>query len=199
MICQAKTYYPGWFQRNNFYSCDNPSKKKVIILFWRSKDKWKFPILFKSNSKQFLKLYRIKITFVNVADSFSLHSNFKLRIGGRIKDKWVYQLLLGDYINISTYGFLIKSRGPMLKLMDPMSSAIKLIKHLVHEKRYVWLISEEVYLLDMWNMSNLFYIQTQWQIYRLPFLTTVMNGYAFKKGGGGGDCLEERGGGVVNE
>lgn len=123
MICQAKTYYPGWFQRNNVYSCDNPSKKKIIILFWRSKDKWKFPILFKSNSKQFLKLYRIKITFVNVAVSFSLHSNFKLRIGGRIKDKWVYQLLLGDYINISTYGFLIKSRGPMLKLMDPMSSA----------------------------------------------------------------------------
>lgn len=147
MICQAKTYYPGWFQRNNFYSCDNPSKKKVIILFWRSKDKWTFPILFKSNSKQFLKLYRIKITFVNVADSFSLHSNFKLRIGGRIKDKWVYQLLLGDYINISTYGFLIKSRGPMLKLMDPMSSAIKLIKHLVHEKRYVWLISKKVYLI----------------------------------------------------
>lgn len=122
-------------------------KKKVIILFWRSRDKWKFPILFKSNSKQFLKLYRIKITFVNVADSFSLHTNFKLRIGGRIKDKWVYQLLLGDYINISTYGFLIKSRGPMLKLMDPMSSAIKLIKHLVHEKRYVWLISKKVYLI----------------------------------------------------
>lgn len=147
MICQAKTYYPGWFQRNNFYSCDNPSKKKVIILFWRSKDKWKFPILFKSNNKQFLKLYRIKITFVNVADSFSLHSNLKLRIGGRIKDKWVYQLLLGDYINISTYGFLIKSREPMLKLMDPMSSTIEFIKHLVHEKRYVWLISKKVYLI----------------------------------------------------
>lgn len=117
-------------------------KKRLLYYFDGRKTR-----LFKSNSKQFLKLYRIKITFVNVADSFSLRSNFKLRIGGRIKDKWVYQLLLGDYINISTYGFLIKSRGPMLKLMDPMSSAIKLIKHLVHEKRYVWLISKKVYLI----------------------------------------------------
>lgn len=78
-------------------------KKKVIILFWRPKDKWKFPILFKSNSKQFLKLYRIKITFVNVADSFSLHSNFKLRIGGRIKDKWGVSTStrgLHQYINV---------------------------------------------------------------------------------------------------
>lgn len=146
-------------------------KKKVIILFWRSKDKWTFPILFKSNSKQFLKLYRIKITFVNVADSFSLHSNFKLRIGGRIKDKWVYQLLLGDYINISTYGFLIKSRGPMLKLMDPMSSAIKLIKHLVHEKRYVWLISKKVYLI-----GHVKYVQSF--LYRNP-VTNLLTAFSY--------------------
>lgn len=45
------------------------------------------------------------------------------------------------------YGFLIKFRGLMLKLMDFMFSVIKLIKYLVYEKCYVWLIFKKVYLI----------------------------------------------------
>lgn len=47
-------------------------------------------------------------------------------------------------------------------------------------------------------MSNLFFIETQWQIYRLPFPTSVMNGYKLKKKGGG-VIVWRKGGGVVNE
>lgn len=47
----------------------------------------------------------------------------------------------------------------------------------------------------MWNMSNLFFIETQWQIYRLPFPTSVMNGYKLKKKGGGAWLSGGKGGG----
>lgn len=73
----------------------------------------------------------------------------------------------------------------MLKLMDPMSSAIKLIKHLVHEKRYVWLISKKVYLI-----GHVKYVQSF--LYRNP-VTNLQIAFSYlsdewlyvkKKGGG---------------
>lgn len=79
--------------------------------------------------------------------------------------------------------------------MDPMSSAIKLIKHLVHEKRYVWLISKKVYLIGHVKYVKSFLYRNPVTNLQIAFSYLSKNGYKLKKKGGGVIVWRKGGGG----